>query len=255
MVYDPNYDRVVMFGGQHFASLLAGDADGDGILDPDDNCPGDVNPLQEDGDQDGVGDVCDNCPDTPNPDQADSDGDGIGDACDNLPPVITCNGPVVLWSTDHELADVSSAISVTDPDLDPLTLTFRVISDESETPETGDGSGRHAPDFKDEYPEGRGLLMRSERRGKEDGRFYLIGIKAEDGNGAISTGVCIAAVVPHDQDPMSLQAVLDQAAAAMALFDQALIDQLMVAAPGTALPAALSHLYEHGLAAPLGPKQ
>jgi hypothetical protein len=58
------------------------DSDGDGIIDPDDNCPDDPNPNQEDADKDGVGDVCDNCPDDYNPDQADSNQDGLGDACE-----------------------------------------------------------------------------------------------------------------------------------------------------------------------------
>ena len=37
----------------------ATDADGDGIADEADNCPGDANPGQEDGDGDGIGDACD----------------------------------------------------------------------------------------------------------------------------------------------------------------------------------------------------
>ncbi len=81
------------------------DADGDGIVDRDDNCPlvnnpgqensdtdefGDScdncihvdNPEQDDGDGDSVGDLCDNCPDDYNPDQLDSNGNGVGDVCD-----------------------------------------------------------------------------------------------------------------------------------------------------------------------------
>ena len=71
------------------------DTDGDGILDPDDNCPDTPNADQTDSDEDGIGDVCepdtdgdsiiddnDNCVYIPNLDQADYDMDGIGDVCE-----------------------------------------------------------------------------------------------------------------------------------------------------------------------------
>ena len=64
------------------------DSDGDGLLDPDDNCPGVPNPLQENADADYWGDLCDNCVDTINDNQIDWDGDGLGDACDNCPEVV-----------------------------------------------------------------------------------------------------------------------------------------------------------------------
>ncbi|UCE17297.1 MAG: T9SS type A sorting domain-containing protein [Gemmatimonadota bacterium] len=59
------------------------DADEDGILDANDNCPDVYNPAQEDGDADGIGDSCDNCPTDQNSGQSDADSDGIGDACDS----------------------------------------------------------------------------------------------------------------------------------------------------------------------------
>jgi hypothetical protein len=74
------------------------DQDGDGILDPVDNCPANANPDQLDSDSDGQGNACDsdddndgapdasdNCPLLANADQRDGDGDGIGDACDPNP--------------------------------------------------------------------------------------------------------------------------------------------------------------------------
>ena len=229
------------------------DADADGIGDVCDNCPNTPNPGQADSDGDGIGDVCDNCPDAFNPDQADADADGIGDVCDN-PPEITCINPVVLWSPDHELVDVSAAFDVSDPDGDPVSLSFRVFSDESEVPETGDGTGRHAPDFKMRLASWQaGLFVRSERRGREDGRFYLFVITANDGKGGVTSAVCTAAVVPHDQNsPESLAAVLAQAAAAVADV-QAVIANLP--APGEPLPSPADHLHEHGRSDPLGPHQ
>jgi len=59
----------------------ADDADGDGIADPNDNCPFVANRDQANGDGDGIGDACDNCPKDLNADQKDTDGDGVGDAC------------------------------------------------------------------------------------------------------------------------------------------------------------------------------
>ncbi len=85
-----------------FALPLVGpaDADQDGVLDSEDNCPAHANTNQADEDDDGVGDVCDNCVDRFNPrlgdlgtpdreafqsstgGQLDDDGDGFGNACD-----------------------------------------------------------------------------------------------------------------------------------------------------------------------------
>ena len=76
-------------------SNTGSDYDGDGILDPVDNCPTTFNPDQADTDGNGEGDVCedsdgdgvldfeDNCVFIPNPDQADTDGDGKGDVCED----------------------------------------------------------------------------------------------------------------------------------------------------------------------------
>ena len=61
---------------------LPSDSDGDGIADPNDNCPYAANADQSDSDGDLVGDMCDNCPAIANPLQEDTDLDGIGDMCD-----------------------------------------------------------------------------------------------------------------------------------------------------------------------------
>jgi len=80
--------------------VIINDADSDGILDDDDNCPNISNISQTDSDNNGIGDACDtlesdgdidgdgisnemdNCPTIHNADQSDRDNDGIGDQCD-----------------------------------------------------------------------------------------------------------------------------------------------------------------------------
>lgn len=65
------------------------DPDGDGIPNPDDNCPDLANGDQADSDGEGVGDACDNCIDFANADQVDSDQDGFGNQCDVIGPLPT----------------------------------------------------------------------------------------------------------------------------------------------------------------------
>ena len=74
--------------------VLVVDVDGDGIVEPADNCPDVANADQLDLNGDGVGTACsdpdedavedpdDNCPWLPNRRQVDQDGDGRGDGCD-----------------------------------------------------------------------------------------------------------------------------------------------------------------------------
>lgn len=171
----------------------------------------------------------------------------VGPQC-NEPPVISCpEALVVLWSPNHELVDVESAVVVSDPDDDPVTVDIRVFSDETEIPDTGDGTGRHAPDFKRVLASGDpGWFVRSERRGRGDGRFYIFVITASDGI-ATTTAVCAVAVCPHDQnDPASLDDVLAQAATAVGVVQDA-VDN------GDPLPP--EGLTEHGLSGELGPHQ
>ncbi len=63
--------------------MVGPDADGDGEIDPSDNCPDIANPMQENSDADPLGDACDNCPMADNPMQEDVDMDMIGDPCDD----------------------------------------------------------------------------------------------------------------------------------------------------------------------------
>lgn len=72
----PDCEDIVMVLEETFL-----DSDGDGIADPQDNCPLANNPDQSDIDTDGVGDMCDNCIDIANSGQEDDNGDGIGNVC------------------------------------------------------------------------------------------------------------------------------------------------------------------------------
>lgn len=80
---------VTSMAGELYINDLCpgGDADADGVLNADDNCPRTSNPGQQDTDLDGVGNVCDVCPSVPNPGQEDGDSDGDGDVCDNCPSI------------------------------------------------------------------------------------------------------------------------------------------------------------------------
>ncbi|CAG2167865.1 unnamed protein product [Oppiella nova] len=98
---DPDADNDGVINSQDNCPLVANsdqlDRDGDGVGDKCDNCPLHANSNQKDSDKDLVGDVCDtnydrdldgiqdnvdNCPEIPNSDQLDSDEDGLGDVCD-----------------------------------------------------------------------------------------------------------------------------------------------------------------------------
>jgi len=61
----------------------ARDNDGDGIVNPDDNCVLVANVDQTDVDDDDLGDACDPCKDTPTQTGFDGDGDGVDDGCDS----------------------------------------------------------------------------------------------------------------------------------------------------------------------------
>lgn len=91
------------------------DADEDGVIDRDDNCPDDPNPDQANADGDGQGDVCDgdrdgdgvdndgdNCPDDANAEQDDAEGDGVGDACDLTGTVQVTVEVLPAWIPDAE---------------------------------------------------------------------------------------------------------------------------------------------------------
>ncbi|UCE19817.1 MAG: VCBS repeat-containing protein [Gemmatimonadota bacterium] len=79
--HDGSVSGTAWIQGVHLTPTIV-DADEDGIVNSEDNCPYAYNAGQEDEDGDGLGDVCDNCPHDFNPDQEDGDHDGTGDPCD-----------------------------------------------------------------------------------------------------------------------------------------------------------------------------
>ena len=170
---------------------------------------------------------------------------------DTTPPAVTCSVTTdVLWASDHHLVEVGLTTNVSDecdPDGAAESLIIEVWSDETEVPETGDGSGRHAPDAKDICD---GLRLRNERRGSEDGRVYLIIARAEDASGNVGFGYCTV-MVPHDQSEEGLDEVAAQAEAALATVE---------ATSGETIAEKVSALAsqgwtQHGVSEELGPHQ
>lgn len=95
--------------GDGLGDACANDLDGDGILNPVDNCPTVANADQANHDTDALGDACDNCPFVSNPGQEDTDGDKVGDACGNcprssVPPSASCES--AAWITGGCLGDL-----------------------------------------------------------------------------------------------------------------------------------------------------
>jgi hypothetical protein len=173
----------------------------------------------------------------------------------NLPPEIICHGPAVLWPPLHDLVDVSSTFSVSDPNGDAITVTVRMFCEEPELPDAGDGTGGHAADFKTQLASGdSGVFVRVERRGAENGRCYIALITAQDEFGATTTAVCAVAAVPRDlSDPEAVSGVLVEAHAAAA--DLWGVLDLLSPVTGAPVPPPADYLLEHGVVAPCGPKQ
>ncbi len=176
--------------------------------------------------------------------------DQVIEVVDTLAPSVSCSVVTdTLWSPNHELTNVELSVTVTDQcDTSEIgTVTLEVWSDETEIPDTGDGTGRFAPDAKDFD---MGLRLRNERRAKEEGRVYLIVARVEDNSGNVGFGTC-SVVVPHDQTTESANDVAAEAANAAATFANT---------PGNTIAEKIAGLVnlgwtQHGISGELGNKQ
>lgn len=113
--------------------------------------------------------------------------------CSQAIPTTTC-----LWPPNHKYENIGIT-GITDPDGDPITITFTgATSDEATSTALGAGGTQHSPDVIIDplaFPEQ--VSVRAERSGKGDGRVYELIFTADDGN----MGQCIGTVnvqVPHD---------------------------------------------------------
>lgn len=118
---------------------------------------------------------------------------------DTQAPTITpAVGVGTLWSPNNKLVDVGFSFNATDNGGGFVTTTVKVYSDED------DGATRDASGM---------LLLRAERNGNGDGRFYLIRITATDAANNTSTS-CVTVTVPKSQSAAHVASVNAQAAAA-----------------------------------------
>ena len=117
---------------------------------------------------------------------------------DTQPPVINASVAVgTLWSPNNKLTDVGLTVTATD-NSGSATTTVTVYSDEDDGA-TSDASGM--------------LLLRAERSGTGDGRFYLIKVTATDPYGNTSS-TCLTVLVPKSQSAAHVASVQAQASAA-----------------------------------------
>lgn len=120
---------------------------------------------------------------------------------DTQPPAIAASVTTeTLWSPNNKLVDVGFTVTATDNGGGAVTTAVEVYSDED------DGATADAVGL---------LLLRAERDGAGDGRFYLIRITATDA--ANNTGTtCLTVLVPKSQSAAHMASVQAQAAAAQA---------------------------------------
>jgi predicted outer membrane repeat protein len=132
------------------------------------------------------------------------------DVLDATEPFLECSvEETMLWPPNHGMIDVGLLVNVNDDCDSGLPPTITVYANEDDEEATGDGT--HSPDALDS------LRLRAERKGDGNGRVYLIVVSAEDTAGNVGTSAC-AVVVPHDRSKNSIQAIMNDAAAALQFF-------------------------------------
>jgi len=120
---------------------------------------------------------------------------------DNTNPTLTPVASISqLWPPNHTLVPVTIDVNADDNSGEPILITAAVMSDE---PVDSTGDGNTEPDILiDSITNGPGgvieLQLRSERKGKGDGRTYTINIVAEDSSGNTSSAQ-IRVIAPHDK--------------------------------------------------------
>jgi hypothetical protein len=126
--------------------------------------------------------------------------------------MITSSVAQAVLNSNHSLVKAGLSVS-TDV---PADINVKVFGDEDDETPTAPHEV-FSPDARNIAP--NTLRLRAERINGEDGRVYLIVIKATDTSGNVSRA-CQTVVVPKNQSRNSLNAVLAQAAAAKAFCEQ-----------------------------------
>jgi DNA/RNA endonuclease G (NUC1) len=130
---------------------------------------------------------------------------------DTVPPVLTSSVAMALLSTTNSsLINVGLTASATDNSGGPVAIDVAVFGDEDDQTPTANNT-IHSPDAKDIAP--GTLRLRGERIEANDGRVYLIVVKATDSAGNISRNYHTV-VVPKNNKQANIDAVYAQAAAA-----------------------------------------
>ncbi|HEX6810022.1 MAG TPA: immunoglobulin domain-containing protein [Planctomycetota bacterium] len=147
---------------------------------------------------------------------------------DTVPPTVQVSvANPTLWSPQHQLVNVGLSAQITDACSHP-TFTFpyswvEVYCNEDELADTGDGSGRHAPDAKDfpaywSDPVLGNLRLRGERSALGNGRVYVIVVFSYDEHWNLGAGIATV-VCPISQSAASralVQAEADSVVAEVA---------------------------------------